>query len=68
MCSNASLRPPGDDLAARLLVIIDELAAVAGSSGRNDGSEDLAGKLAAVWALVAAADPELADRTAKYAR
>jgi hypothetical protein len=69
MCSNASPRPcpqPADgDLAARLGGAIEELAAVAGSAERA-AAGDLDVRLAAAWALVAEADPELADRTARY--
>jgi hypothetical protein len=55
------------DLAARLGSAIDEVAAAAGAA---DQPEDpaVSARLAAAWALIAAADPELADRTARYAR
>lgn len=61
MCSNDS---PGD-LAARLGSAIDEVAAVAdGADQPADG--EVAARLAAAWALIAEADPELAERTARY--
>jgi hypothetical protein len=67
MCSNAAPAPaPQPDLAARLGSAIDELAAAASSAG-HPPAEDLAGRLAAAWALIAEADPELAERTARYA-
>jgi hypothetical protein len=61
MCSNDS---PAD-LAARLGSAIDEVAAAAtGPDEPADG--DVAARLAAAWALIAEADPELAERTARY--
>jgi hypothetical protein len=66
MCSNVvPRREPEDDLAGRLGAVIDELAAAAGERPAND---DLTARLAAIWALIAEADPELAERTAKYSR
>jgi hypothetical protein len=71
MCSNASparLPPPPDGgLEARLGRAIEELAATT-RSGEQAAGQDLAALLAAAWALVAEADPELADRTARYSR
>jgi hypothetical protein len=65
MCSNAFAGPPPADLADRLGGVIDDLAAAAETGERAPG-DDLAARLAAAWALIAAVDPELADRTAKY--
>lgn len=71
MCSNAAPgsapRSSRNDLADRLGAAIEELAAEAGS-GRQPPDQDIAARLAAAWALVAEADPELAERTAGYAR
>ena len=54
-------------LAARLAVAIEELAAAASSD--NDAiADDMAERLARAWALITAADPELAARTARYSR
>jgi len=61
MCSNDA----APDLAIRLGDAIDELAAAAVGPG-GAAERDLATRLAAVWALIAAADPELAERTARY--
>ena len=75
MCSIASQPGPGErpaepaesDLATRLARAIDDLAAAAaGGADTEDG--DLAGLLARAWATVAAADPQLAARTARYTR
>lgn len=65
MCSNAKPQQPGDDLAGRLGTVIDELAAMA-SSGERPACCDVTARLAATWALIAEADPELAERTARY--
>ena len=70
MCSNDSAA----SLAARLGSAIDELAAAAGATGAAGPAGaadqladcDVAARLAAAWALIAAADPELAERTARY--
>jgi hypothetical protein len=71
MCSKASpdtaAPPPDGDIAARLGSAIDELAAAAGDDD-SEATRDLTAQLAAAWALVAEADPELAERTARYAR
>jgi len=71
MCSNVSdvgqPSQPESMLAARLAVAIEELAAAASSD--NDAiADDMAGRLAGAWALITAADPELAARTARYSR
>jgi hypothetical protein len=62
MCSKA-VRP--DDPAARLGLAIDELAELTGAA-EEPACADLTARLAAAWALVTAADPELAERTARY--
>jgi hypothetical protein len=67
MCSNATARPAGSDLADRLGSVLDELEAAADSAERL-ASDDLTARLAAAWALIAEADPELADRAARYSR
>jgi hypothetical protein len=64
MCSNES--PP--DLAALLGTAIDEVAAAAASAADQPADPEVTARLAAAWALIAAADPELADRTARYSR
>ena len=61
MCSNEL--PAG--LAARLGSAIDELAAAADAADQAEDN-DVAAQLAAAWALIAEADPELAERTARY--
>jgi hypothetical protein len=53
------------DLAALLGTAIDEVAAAAGAADQP-ADPDVAARLAAAWALIAAADPQLADRTARY--
>lgn len=60
VCSNAA-----DLLAARLVVILDELAAAA-STSEQPPDHVLTARLAAAWALITEADPEVADRTARY--
>jgi hypothetical protein len=65
MCSNAS--PDGTTsqaVAAVLSRAIDELATVAGAWD----DADVAARLAGTWAMITAADPELAARTEKYSR
>ena len=61
MCSNEL--PAG--LGARLGSAIDALAAAAEDADQAEDSE-VAARLAAAWALIAEADPELAERTARY--
>lgn len=71
MCSNAS--SPGQDgaaaaeVAAQLASAIDECA-VAAHHPAGAAEPDLAGRLAAVWAMLTAADPELAAIAARYTR
>jgi hypothetical protein len=60
MCSNE----PPVDLASRLGSVIDGIAAAASGDGPSD--EEVAARLAAAWALIAEADPKLAERTARY--
>ncbi len=76
MCSNVSQpgQPPQaqqtrteTELATRLAAAIDELAAAAAGDEDAAGG-DLAQRLARAWAMIAAADPELAARTARYSR
>lgn len=61
MCSNE----PVVDLAKRLSGVIDDVAAAA-ANGAEPTDEELAARLAAAWALIAEADPQLAERTARY--
>ena len=74
MCSSAAqpgqpVRAPSrrteTDVATRLAAAIDELAAAARAGDDANGPE-LAARLAGAWAMIAAADPELAARTARY--
>lgn len=72
MCSIASQagsagRGAAADLATQLAAAIDELAAAAGGS-HDAAAPDLADRLASAWAMITAADPELAARTARYSR
>ena len=65
MCSNE----PSLDLASMLGSVIDEVAAAAdaaAASGDGPSDEEVAARLAAAWALIAEADPKLAERTARY--
>jgi hypothetical protein len=62
MCSKPVPDRPGDDLAGRLGSVINDLAA----DGDGLPEQVLSARLAAAWKLIAAADPELADRAAKY--
>jgi len=52
-------------LAARLADAIEELVAIAGADA-DAGSPDIASRLAQAWAVITAADPELAARAASY--
>ena len=69
MCSNASLprkvEATAADVAERLARAIDECAAAAHHPG-GAVQTDLAARLAELWAMLAAADPELAACTARY--
>jgi len=61
MCSNDAEA----SLADRLGSAIDEVAAAA-SAAKQPCDPEVAARLAAAWALIAAADPDLADRAARY--
>jgi len=69
MCSKGE--PPGQattraaDVAERLARAIDECAAAAYDPGWA-AEPELAGRLAALWAMLTDADPDLADRAARY--
>jgi len=65
MCSNARQPDSAADLATQLAAVIDDLAA-AGDDYDDDARRDLAVRLASAWAMITAADPELAARTARY--
>ena len=60
MCSTGD----GTDPVVRLGRAIDELADAAGAHDLS--AQDVASRLAAVWAMVAGLDPELARRLARY--
>jgi hypothetical protein len=71
MCSSASQPQPTESpesaLAARLAAAIDDVASAA--RAENDAADSvLAERLAQAWAMIAAADPELAVRAASYSR
>jgi hypothetical protein len=69
MCSNhwtaagTSARPA--DLAEQLATAIEECAAAVRSQDGTAAGE-LAGRLAAAWAMLTRADPEVAARMARY--
>ncbi len=65
MCSNASGGAEDNGLVGRLGSAIDDVAAVA-KAGEHAPDRELAARLATAWELIAAADPEVADRAAKY--
>jgi hypothetical protein len=69
MCSNGGAAGPAGavtaEIAARLASAIDECAAAAQRSG-GAAEPDVSGRLAAMWALLTEADPELAALTARY--
>jgi len=65
MCSNGGHTEA--DIATRLGAAINELAAVA-TSDQDAAGGNLAERLARAWAMIVAADPELAARTARYSR
>ena len=71
MCSDVSApRRAGDgaaEVAARLASAIDECAAAAYHQA-GTAEPDLTGRLAAMWSMLTAADPELAACTARYVR
>jgi hypothetical protein len=66
MCSNAGDGGPTwaeSELATRLAAEIDDVAAAADTDA---ASPDITSRLARAWAMIAAADPDLAARTAEY--
>ena len=66
MCSNVSriaATRAESELAARLAAEIDDVAAAADADA---ASADVTSRLAQAWAAIAAADPDLAARTAEY--
>ena len=68
MCSMEAQTAPARaeaELAVRLAAAIEELAAAAGAAV-DGASPDVASCLARTWAMVTAADPELAARAARY--
>ncbi len=68
MCSNGDYGAPTgaeSELAARLAAEIDEVAAAADVDA---ASPDVTSRLARAWAMITAADPDLAARTAEYRR
>jgi hypothetical protein len=66
MCSNgASPEPSAADMAAAVAKAVDELAAAI-SAGDDATGPELAARLAGAWAMLTAADPELAARMARY--
>jgi hypothetical protein len=58
---------PESALAARLAAAIEDVAAAARADD-NAADADLAARLAGAWAMITAADPELAARAASYSR
>jgi hypothetical protein len=69
MCSKiwtaADASAPPSDLAEQLATAIEECAAaVASQEGAAAG--EFAGRLAAAWAMLTRADPEMAARMARY--
>jgi hypothetical protein len=69
MSSNASspgrIAAPAADVVAELATAIEEYAATA-SDPAATARPDLAGRLAALWAMLTDADPELAVLAARY--
>lgn len=70
MCSNvgrtARTRTEAE-LSAQLAAVIEDLAATVGPDA-DAASVDVAERLVRAWAMITAADPELAARTARYSR
>jgi hypothetical protein len=64
MCSIVPPSAHPGDLTARIGQAIDELAAAATKD--SPSGSDFAKQLAAAWAVIAAADPELARLAAHY--
>ena len=68
MCSNAGPHgPTAADTAAAVARTADTLAAAI-TAGDDATAPEFAAQLAGAWAMIAAADPELAERTAGYSR
>lgn len=67
MCSKPVRADPAAELADKLAAAIDSLA-VADADDDGAAGLDLASRLASAWAMIAAADPELAARAARYSR
>jgi hypothetical protein len=66
MCSNAGTREPSAaDTAAAVARAVDTLAA-AMTAGDDGTGPEFAAQLAGAWAMITAADPELAARMARY--
>ncbi|HEY2078525.1 MAG TPA: hypothetical protein VGH53_19520 [Streptosporangiaceae bacterium] len=66
MCSNAGpSEPTAADTAAAVAETVDTLAAAI-TAGDDATGPEFAVQLADAWAMIAAADPELAARTARY--
>jgi hypothetical protein len=66
MCSNAGPHEPSAaDTAAAVAKAVDTLAAAI-TAGDDTAGPEFAARLADAWAMIAAADPELAARTARY--
>jgi hypothetical protein len=69
MCSNAGIptqhAKPGIGIAAQLARAIDDCAAAARQPGMTV-EPDLTARLAALWAMLRDADPELAARADQY--
>jgi hypothetical protein len=70
MCSRGDPRGQATtwatEVAERLARVIDECAAAASDPGWA-AKPELAGRLAAIWGILTDADPDLADRAARYA-
>jgi hypothetical protein len=71
MCSNGGSRQlstediAAADIAAAVAKATDELAAAL-SAGDDAASQGIAAQLAGAWAMITAADPELAARMDRY--
>jgi hypothetical protein len=69
MCSIARGADTNDsatgDLAATIARMIDAVADAAGAP-EDVECPDIAARLASAWAIIAAADPEIAARSARY--
>jgi hypothetical protein len=66
MCSNdGPQEPTAADTAAAVAEAVDTLAAAI-TAGDDGTGPEFAAQLAGAWAMIAAADPELAARTARY--